>query len=242
MGENEQKKKYRKVRFTPLKNFLGQNFCCFALYSRIDEELLKSKSLNRPSDLSHSSYGFTSRPFTALLWTHCKGLSFSYCDAPNYAQGLSWGRTSAGQIWTIPSLDSKKGWKPGMGEWPPPIQSLIQPDRCFRVLCTNIHRSELSEELWWRWDTCWAQSQVTPTLCVSVLTLLQGWSLYKGQGMGRMPANRKGQALHRDNTPPAVYLAAARMHPSLWTCQHTGQNHGIETPCSADAGHSLFTF
>lgn len=84
---------------------------------------------------------------------------------------------------------------------------------------THIHQ-RLSDKLWGSGTegTCWAQSPVTAMLCVSVLTLLQGWSLYTKDGEWAeclQTEKDRPAALHRDNTPPAVCLAVVRMHPIL---------------------------
>ncbi|KAJ7408176.1 hypothetical protein WISP_122305 [Willisornis vidua] len=67
-----------------------------ALYSYLKKKVVarwrsvSSPRLNKPSDLSHSSHGFSSRPFTiftAYLWTLTNSfVSFLYCGAQNCSQ------------------------------------------------------------------------------------------------------------------------------------------------------------
>lgn len=121
----------------------------------------------------------------------------------------------------------------GMGEWSLPTRSLIQPDGYFRVLCQNIHMSEIKWPALGEWDRKHLLGSVSGhanVLCECAHPPVRLEPLQR-TGNGQSACKQKGTGLWlcRDNTPPAVCLAIVRMHPILWTCQHTEKNHGIET-------------
>lgn len=111
-----------------------------------------------------------------------------------------------------------------MGEWSLPPKSLIQTDGCFRVLCQNTHTSEIKWQALGKWDRrnlLGSVSGHTNVVCECAHPPARLEPLHKGWGMGRAPANRKGQACS----------SAQRQHPSscLFSCSQNA-SYSVNLP------------